>query len=473
MQREFEQHKELFMQALSKGNWNDVVSHATDLLTIDESLPWVWANRGAGLHKMGCYLDALLSYDRAIQLDPSAINYSNKGAAYWDMGNAEKALTYLHKAIDLEPLAETYLTIGNVFKHQGNLQRAIGNYRACVEYGPDYADGHMVLGMALLKSGALQEGWKEYEWRWKSDQLPPRKLKCPQWRGEDLTNKIILVYGEQGLGDMIQFARYARTLGNQYPRCKVIMEGRPSIKRLLDTMPEVYAVINVGEKLPELDYAVPMITLAGMLTPNMNAIFESDNEYFLRKDDIEVWEERLQPLTSRDPDALKVGICWAGMARSAHPQAEAIDKLRSASLDMFAPLAKIPDIIWVSLQKGPPASQIQKPPLGMTIGDFTEDMYDFYDTCCAIENCDLVISVDTAVVHAAASIGKPTWLLSRWDGCWRWFGDRSDSPWYPSLRQFVQPSPNDWDGMIKIVAKELTELAEDKSTPEINLTMAK
>lgn len=474
MASKYDQHRELFLRALASRNWNDTALHATELLKINDQEPMVWSNRGVALQSMGFPLDAILNYDRSISLDPSALNYSNKGAAFWDMGNADRAIPCLTKAIELDPLlAQAHLTLGNIYKHQGDLKKATSQYRRCVEGDPEYADGHLVLGMALLKQGALQEGWKEYEWRWKSGQLPPRKLKCPQWRGEDLTNKTILVYGEQGLGDIIQFARYVRVLGNHFPRAKIIIEGRPPLKRLLKTIPEAYAVINAGERVPEVDYGISMMTLMASLTPNMGAIPSQDKEYLIRPEDVAVWNEKLQPLFERNPTALKVGICWAGMSRDQHPSAAAIDAIRSATLEAFAPLAAIPNILWVSLQKGPPAEQIKNPISGMTIGDFTEDMYDFYETCCAIENCDLVISVDTAVVHAAASIGKPTWLLSRWDGCWRWFGDRLNSPWYPSLQQFVQLQPGDWDGMMKVAAKQLAILAKDKNAPELNLTMAK
>lgn len=473
-----DQHRELFLKALSSSDWQNVILNATELLKTDENETMLWTNRGVGLQKLGFPIDAILNYDKALSLsttpEQQSINLTNKGAAYWDIENADESLKCLKRAIELEPMAQAYMTVGNIYKHKNDLRQAIHYYRKSVDANPDYADGHMVLGMALLKAGELREGWNEYEWRWKTDQLPARKLKCPQWCGEDLTGKTILVYGEQGLGDIIQFARYARTLGNQFPRAKVIVEGRPPLKRLLDTIPEVYAVINAGERLPELDYAVPMLTLAGMLTRNVNEIFSYNKEYLIRPDDVEMWGERLEPLFSKNPYALKVGICWAGMSRDQHPSAAAVDLLRSATLSAFAELAQIPDILWVSLQKGKPAEQIKQPPLGMMIGDFTEDMYDFYETCAAIENCDLVISVDTAVVHAAASIGKPTWLLSRWDGCWRWFGDdRAGSPWYPSLRQFSQPAPHDWDSLMKRVAKELRLLVRNKSQQELDLGLAK
>jgi hypothetical protein len=235
----------------------------------------------------------------------------------------------------------------------------------------------------------------------------------------------------------------------------------------METLHGVYAVINLGDKLPEMDYAVPMITLAGMMTPNIKAI--PVGRYRLDVDHVESWSTRLDVI----PAGFRIGVCWAGMARMNNPVAAKIDEVRSIDLQTLAPLAKIPGIVWVSLQKGPPADQVKTPPIGMTIADFTDDMHDFYETCCAIKNCDLVITVDTAVAHAAASVGVDTWMLSRWDNCWRWFGNRSDSPWYPTLRQFIQTKPNDWDGIITQMAEELANLVKDKNQPELNLTMAK
>lgn len=478
--KSYEELKELFVMAYHNQKWSEAIIWSTQLLQRFEStlqaegsLSRIWDNRGICIQQMGHYLDAILNFDKALELetnkDMRARIYCNRGAAYYDMGNVVKAKGSLFQSIEIEELPQALLTLGNAYKYEGDLKKALPYYRRCVTVDPEYVDGHLVYGTALLLSGQLKEGWKEYDWRWKSTQMSERKLKCPQWNGEDLTNKTILVYGEQGLGDIIQFARYANILANRYPRAKVIVEGRPPLKRLLETMPDIYAVINIGEKIPELDYGVPVITLGALLTPTIEDIPVRDREFYLNYHDIDAWTEKFKEL----PEGLRIGVCWSGLSRRTQPQAAAVDAIRSTELKTLAPLAKIPGIIWVSLQHGTPAEQIRTPPAGMRIADFVEDMYDFYETCCVIENCDLVISVDTSVVHAAASLGKPTWLLSRWDGCWRWFGTREDSPWYPSLRQFTQPAPGDWDGMLQKVAVELDKFVKSKNTPELDLTLAK
>lgn len=460
MQRKLEEIRTAFMQALSTSDWHAVIVQSSELLLIDESVAWIWDKRAVAFHKLGYHLDAILNYDKAIELEPdNAAYYCNKGAALFDLERIPQALACYKKSTDLNPnIPETWMNIGHVQKWSGDDKKAIVAYKKSIEIDPEYADCQLQLAIMEIKHGEFKKGWKRYEWRWKTDQLVPRGIKKPTWKGEDLTGKTILVYGEQGLGDIIQFARYARLVAQRFPDCKVIIEAKQTVKRLLQTVPGIHSVINFGEKLPHIDYAIAMMSLPQHLSPSVSLIPVNEPEFHIKKDDVEAWEGKLAPLLyDRKPGALKVGLCWAGMARPAQGMAK-IDSMRSTTLDTFAPLAKIPNILWLSLQKGPPATQVQKPPVDMTIGDFTEDMYDFYETCAAIETCDLVITVDTAVAHAAASIGKPTWILSRWDGCWRWFDRREDSPWYPSAKIFHQDQPHNWDSVIKRIGDELLDL---------------
>jgi tetratricopeptide (TPR) repeat protein len=468
--KSFSEYQELFLQARSVSNHNDMAIWATELLKIDPTLAYIWSNRGDSLLNLGHPLDAILNYSKSLELEEVAGVYNNKGAAYWEMEKCQEALTWYNKALELDPgIPQTHMNIGHVYRWLGENKKAVEAYRQATKVDPKYADAHMGLGILLLKLGQFKEGWEEYEWRWKSDQIVTRGLKKPEWKGEDLAGKSILVYGEQGLGDIIQFSRYARVLVQRYPTCKVIVEGRQQVRRLLETIQGV-DVINFGEKFPEVDYGVAMMSLGGILTPSFDQIPPSSHEFVLDPIDVERWKEKLD--LAPIPKGFRVGICWAGRARLANKMALKIDVLRSTTLDAFAPLAKIPGVIWASLQKDAPSDQLKTPPTGMTIVDYTEDMYDFYETACVIENCDLVITVDTAVAHVAASIGKETWILGRWDGCWRWH-DRERSPWYPSVRYFAQSKPHDWEGLMAKVAVELKKLVRIKDSPELDLTLAK
>ena len=459
MRRSFEECRDAFMAARQSGNWADLVYWATELIQYHDNLPWVWAIRGGALAKLGHPVDAILNYDKALEFErgitAKALLYSNKGSAYWDMFENDKALVNLNKALTLHKYPETYMTLGHIYRYNGELDKAIEKYRQAVEITPDHADSHLSLGMTLLKAGQLEEGWKEYEWRWKSDQLPPRSFKYPHWKGEPLNNKSILVYEEQGLGDILQFCRYVRVLATKYPTAKIIVEGKPVVQRLLMTLQGAHKVINIGEDIPQVDYVIPMVSLAGILTPTKADIPASTNEFVIAQQDVIRWKRNFD---KANIPGKRIGLCWAGMSRTTQPHAAAVDALRSMELASMAPLAAVPGIFWISLQKGPPADQIKTPPRGMTIGDFTDEMHDFYETCAAISNLDLVITVDTAVAHAAASIGKPTWMFSRWDGCWRWFGDGLRNPWYPSMLQFAQHKPRDWKDVVNVVARELADL---------------
>lgn len=457
MQRDFDELRELFMSAMQTQNFNELAISATEILKVDDKLPWVWSNRGIALQKLGHPFDAILNYDRALELDDSAIVKTNKGAAYMDMEEFDKALEWFNKALTIDDkIPQTYMNMGHAWKAKGEVKKSIEAYRLSVEQDRNYADGHLALGMMLLKDERLMEGWGHYEWRWKSTQLPDRGLRCPVWKGESLNGKTIIVFGEQGLGDMLQFAPYAQYLAEKYPDSKVIVEARQPCKRLFQTMPNVHKVINLGEKLPHLDYQISMMTLVGIFCPSVEDI--RPYEYTIAQDDIDRWIEATNVL----PKGFRVGICWAGLSRNNNIDAQRIDKLRSTTLRNFGSLTNIPGLTWLSLQKGSPSEELKTCPAGMTIGDFSEDMFDFYETCAAIKTCDLVITVDTAVAHAAASVGVPTWILSRYDGCWRWFHGREDTPWYPSVRIFEQPKKHDWEGVFNNVHAALRKLVSSK-----------
>jgi hypothetical protein len=267
-----------------------------------------------------------------------------------------------------------------------------------------------------------------------------------------LGDKGLLVYAEQGFGDSLQFCRYASLIKQKFGG-RIYVEVRQPLARLTSSLANIEGVVVYGDDIPAcVKYCIPMLSLPRIFKTVLNTI-PSNTPYFRVGESRKVlWRERLKQL----PPGLRVGLCWAGQNRINQPAASAIDARRSISLAQCVPLAVIPGISWVSLQKGSPALQSKNPPPGMTIGDWSEEMEDFYDTAALIDCLDLVISVDTSVVHVAGAMGKPTWLLSRFDGCWRWMGrETKKTRWYPSLTQFSQTRPNDWTDVIQNVAGEL------------------
>jgi hypothetical protein len=268
-------------------------------------------------------------------------------------------------------------------------------------------------------------------------------LGRPQWRGETADGKILLIYAEQGFGDTLQFCRYGELAAARGLR--VIMRVPKPLVRLLRSLSGVAQVIAEDEDLPAFDLQCPMLSmpLALATTP---ATIPSRIPYLAAEEAaVAAWQSRL----AGSAPGPRIGLVWAGSARNT-PALAAVDRRRSIAPDRLAPLLDLQGLHFFSLQKDGPAGS---PPLPLI--DFMTEMQDFADTAALVANLDLIISVDTAAAHLAAALGKPVWLLNRFDSCWRWLTDRRDSPWYPTLRLYSQPRPGDWDAVIAELVRDL------------------
>jgi hypothetical protein len=306
----------------------------------------------------------------------------------------------------------------------------------------------------LLTLGNLPTGFALFEGRWQ--QKAPegkRKSSRPIWLGEPpIAGKTLYVHWEQGFGDTIQFARYVPMAARAGAR--VILEVRRQTLDLMASLDGVSCLIEDGDPMPDHDFYCPVVSLPLAFGTTLETI-PADVPY-LRADPVAVaaWRERLAGIAGK-----KVGLVFAGSSRKGiDPSAMAADKRRSIALADLAPLAAVPNCAFFSLQFGPPAEQTANPPAGMTLYDYTPELGNFSDAA-LIENLDLVISVDTATAHLAGALAKPVWLLNKFDTDWRWLLDREDSPWYPTMRIFRQPTPGDWDTPIARVAEELRRFA--------------
>ena len=314
--------------------------------------------------------------------------------------------------------------------------------REALRLRPDYPEAHNNLGCALLLAGLFEDGWKEYEW-WRKVQpysSSVRDFPAPLWRGEAIGDRTILLHAEQGLGDTLQFCRYAPLM---VCGAGIILEVQPSLVRLLSRLPGVMQVVAWGDGLPPFDLHCPLMSLPLAFGTTLDTI-PAGTPYLSADPALAAnWQERLVGL-----DGLRIGLVWAGGQRLNFPVLVAVDRRRSIALKALAPLGEVSGVSFVSLQKDAPAAQAADPPHGLMLHDFTADLHDFEDTAALIVNLDLVISVDTSVAHLAGALGKPVWLLNRFDTDWRWLLNRDDSPWYPTLRQFRQPRPGDWNGAV-------------------------
>lgn len=451
------------MILVGQGRINEAGAYFEKALLLKPDYHEAWGNRANVLHHVGNHFDAILNYNQAIQIAPKRPEYwNNRGATWLDMRCLDKAGEDYRKAIELAPdMAEAHSNLGNLCKLRGKIPEAKQHYKDAIKANPSYIDAKLNKSIMDLESGDLIEGFTDYEVRWKSGQLPPRGFPYPSWEGEDLNGKRLILYSEQGLGDAVQFVRYATEIKRLYPNATVAVEVRQTLVKLCQTVPGVDEVITYGEDPKKADYVCAMLSAPRVLKTTMETIPAPYSYMTPSPYRVEVWKHRIKEDLGKFGGVKLVGICWSGQSRPMQPVANSVDQRRSTNLAQWAPLA-IPGVLFVNLQMGAGAAQIKSPPVGMTIADYSEQFDDFADTAALIQNLDLVISVDTSVVHVAAAIGKPVWMLSRFDGCWRWHGDRSDSPWYPTLRQFRQPAYGDWDALFKQVAEELKQWAVDQ-----------
>ncbi len=433
------------------GRTDEAVASFREAIRLAPASPEAHNGLGNALVDLGRADEAVASFAEAIRRRPGfAAAHNSLGVAWFELRRLDEAVACFREAIRLEPAyAEAHNNLGAVLAERGDQADAVATLRRAVAVRPDYPDAHYHLAVALLRQGDFAEGWAEYEWRRGKPGFPRRDPAIPDWRGEPPEGRTVLAYAEQGLGDALQFLRYAPLLAGRGAR--VVVEVPAALARLAASVAGVEAVVVAGTRPPPCDFQVPLMSLPHLL----GGIVPADIPY-LRPDPAAAaaWGRRLTGLPG-----LKVGLAWSGAPRPHDRQSNLVDRRRSLTLAQFAPLAGIAPVTLVSLQKGAAAAQQAAPPAGLALVDVMEEIGDFADTAALAANLDLVISVDTSVAHLAGALGRPVWLLSRFDGCWRWLLERSDSPWYPTARLFRQSRPGDWQPVVAAVAAALAELA--------------
>jgi tetratricopeptide (TPR) repeat protein len=394
--------------------------------------------------------EATVNYKKALTLNPDfAEAYNNLGDVYRLQGRPDESVEQCRRAIDLKPGDERFhLNLGNTFLDQGNFEEAKGKYEKAIEVKPDFADAHYSRGIVLLTKGEFNEGWKEYEWRFRSKEISQnigyRYSDIPAWDGSLLHGKTILIVTEQGMGDHIQFLRYTPLIKKMGGR--VVFECRRELMRLLEDYEGIDVLweessCDIHDINP--DVCVQLLSLPQIFRTTLDTI-AAEVPYLRVDSSMKMkWRSRF------DCDRFNVGLVWSG--NPAHKN----NHNRSCRLSDFEPLLEIPGTAFYSLQKGGIDKYELNLPAGMQIENIGGDIDDFYDTAAVIENLDLVISVDTSVVHLAGALGKPVWTLLPFVPDWRWLIDRNDTPWYPTMRLFRQPRLRDWVSLMKEVADEL------------------
>jgi Flp pilus assembly protein TadD len=404
---------------------------------------------GHVLSDLGRPEDAIAAYNEALRHKPDLPDlYNDLGLALRQANRLEEAAEAVRMGIRRVP--DDVQALGNLAGLLKELARpadAEASYRRALLLRPDDATLHVNLGIVLLLSGRLTEGWEEYEWRFRAGaaKLPP--CDRPQWNGEPLAGRTLLVRAEQGLGDTIQFCRYVPLLPADG---SLIFEVQPGLRRLMSCLPGSTQLVTVGETLPRFDLYCPLLS-----PPHLLGNKGAQVPYLTAEPDrVTQWRDRL------GTNGYRIGVAWQGNPESA------AERGRSVPLHHFMPLAQVPGVRLISLQKQHGLEQLHAMPAGLrieTLGEnFDHGPDAFIDTAAVMQSLDLVITSDTSVAHLAGALGCPVWVALKHVPDWRWQlkGDRI--AWYPTMRLFRQTQRGDWEGVFARIAEQLTSMAEQQ-----------
>ncbi len=377
--------------------------------------PELCYNEGNLYLKRDEYLRAIACYDEAIEINPRMVQpYSNRGVAYLADGDVRKAMVSYQKAIALNP---------------------------------DFVDAHWNRSLAWLVTGNYEQGWPEHEWRWKLKKYYRRKMPQPMWEGDRFQGKRLLIFVEQGLGDTLHFARYipmVKALGGT-----VILETQAPLESLMKVAPGVDEVVLQNGVLPEFDLQVPIICLPRIFKTKVDSI---PNHFpYLNRPMV------VAPLKWDSTKRPRIAVVWAGSPTHDN------DRNRSCPLEKLIPLFEEKSWHWVSFQKGGASEKLKELPPHLSVENWGEQFRDFVDTAWALEEIDLLITVDTSVAHLAGALGKKVWLMIPFNPDWRWMWDREDSPWYPSFRIFRQGRDRRWETVVEKIKERLQSLKGSNS----------
>jgi len=402
-------------------------------------------NKGNCMKELNEPAKAIECYRRAIMCNPKYFHaHNNMGLCYQSLNQFDNALAANQQAVKIDP--NNYLIYNNMGFTLHTLMRtddAIAAFNKSIELNPDAIDPRFNVGFVYLLKGDLEKGWAGHEVRWNNKYKPsslPRK-----WDGEDVYGKRIYIYHEQGLGDTLQFIRYAHQL--KWAGAKVIAGVKPEIAELVRSMVEIDEINTDLATIPEYDYHCPMMSLPYVFKTRIDNI-PYEPYLFANIKKIQEISRKMGPKTK-----MRVGLVWSGGFRADQPEIWAVNERRNILPVKLLPLQN-PDVEFYSLQFG-----AQETPFPMI--DLMGDVKDFSDTAAIIQNLDLLITVDTSTAHVAGAMGKEVWLMNRFDSCWRWLEKGSKTDWYPSFTIYRQEKFNTWDNVVADIKRDLDARAKE------------
>ena len=398
--------------------------------------------------------EAMSCYRRALDCRPQYPEAaSNLGAALQMLGEFDEAEQWLRRALEWRPEdPQSLYNLGNLRQYQGLLDEAIGLFERALRAQPDFGDAHQARALSLLLKGDYARGWPAYEARHTERLTRPAvdlpEFAFPMWRGEAPAGKRLLLVGEQGYGDQIQFVRYAPLLAQQGVQVDLLVV--PPLLRLCQSVAGVRRVVNaVAYDSTEYDYWALLLSMPLRMGTVLDSVPAQVPYLHAPQDAVAKWRARL---ATECGSRLKVGLVWSGR------RAYALDRFRSMPFETLAPLAGVPGICLISLQIHDHSAEDLAPAGAFPGLDLGGELGDFADTAALIANLDLLISVDTAYAHLAGALGRPVWTLLSAIPDWRWMRDLAQSPWYPSMRLLRQARPGDWTPVVQRAAQDLAVL---------------
>ena len=405
---------------------------------------------GVALHQRGRHAEALPLVERSAALVPQEPEFHNNlGLVRAALDDNDAAIAAYRAALERKPdHATAWNNLGLVLQASNRLPEAITSFRRALALTPAFAHAHWNLALALLANGDFAEGWAEYEWRLRLPELGghARALPMPRWQGEPLRGKSLLLTAEQGIGDALQFIRFASRLAAQGVR--VVVQARAELRDLLGTAAGVAAVVDTQAPIPACDAELPLLSLPHRLRIGEDAFAPNASRYLASDPSLRAEFAGV----AGAGNARRIGIAWAGASHHAN------DRRRSMPLSVLAPLLALPNIHWHSLQKGAASGELARVP---EAGDVVplDPASDFGRTSALVDALDAVVTVDTSIAHLAGALGKPVYVLLPFAPDWRWRLHADRTPWYPTARLIRQPAIGDWTSTVASLREQLGERA--------------
>ena len=455
---------------MEHGHYEQAVRDWTELVASPSDAGMSYLKRGICLHEMKQYEASIADLERAAAYQPENLCelYAMCADSWELLEDVPQAIANYKTAVELNPsYSVAHFNLGLLYDRMNLCDLALTHFRFAVAADASQTDALYALAMAMLKNGDYANGWRVTQSRWKLPFLLKVRGRTDdlQWQEHgNVSNRTVLVCADQGLGDTLQFCRYSPLVRDKGAHVILIVPSA-LVSLLAHSFPAIQ-VISEGSDLPAFDYQCSVMNLPLVCgTESIEKIPAQMPYLYSDSAKRQVWRERLDRHLG-GKSKRRVGLVWSGGYRPDQPEVWSLNERRNIPLIKLAGL-KHPNIDFISLQKGEQAEQelvdLQAQGWdGPIVTSYSERLQDFSDTAALIDNLDLVIAVDTSTIHLAGAMGKPVWILNRFDACWRWLygqdSSRSDSPWYPTARLFRQPKDGDWESVVSEVRQALFEM---------------